>query len=55
MNHYSGNIIPDKDIIPDNIWFSEEWSKAVHNRHSCEQEVPLDAGASRGMVQRTRE
>ena len=68
MNHYSGNITQDKDIIPDNIWYSEEWSKAVHNRRSCEQEVsldaalcscgwevPLDADASRGMVQRARE
>ena len=52
MDHYTGNITPDKDIIPDNIWYCEEWYKAAHNRLSCEQEVPLDAGASRGMVQR---
>lgn len=52
MDHYTGNITPDKDIIPDNIWYCEEWYKAAHNRLSCEQGVPLDAGASCGMVQR---
>jgi len=54
MDHYTGNITPGKDIIPDNIWYCEEWYKAAHNRLSCEQGVPLDAGASCGMVRRTR-
>ena len=31
MNHYKGNITPGKDIIPDNIWFSEEWYKAMNS------------------------
>lgn len=31
MNHYTGNITPGKDIIPDNIWFSEEWYKAMNS------------------------
>lgn len=41
MDHYTGNITSDKDIIPDNIWYCEEWYKAAHNRLSCEQGVPL--------------
>ena len=38
--------------IPDNIWFSEEWYKAIHNMLSCEGDsvwrshVPLRAGGS---------